>query len=135
MTVPGGRLVATVKLSTDRDVARARQAVSRAFDDLKARAIRKTRFVTAVSEIARNAVTHGRGGEMSIFVHDRPPGVSVICSDNGPGIENTEQAMSDGFSTGRSMGKGLGGARRLADTFELVSSPGSGTVVRMSGTA
>lgn len=135
MSVAGGRLVATIALAHDRDVARARQVVSRAFDDLKARAIRKTRFVTAVSEIARNAVTHGGGGEMSVFVHDRPQAITVICSDSGPGIGDTEQAMSDGYSTGRSMGKGLGGARRLADTFEITSSPGNGTVVRMSGAA
>lgn len=135
MTSEGGRQIARIELKRDRDVARARQAVSLAFDDLGAKAIRKTRFVTAVSEIARNAVTHGGGGELIIFVHSRPSAVSIVCRDQGPGIEDVDAAMRDGFSTVKSMGKGLGGARRLADRFEIVSSPGNGTEVRMRGTA
>lgn len=135
MNFEGGRLVARVTLQRDRDVAHARHAVSKAFDSVGASAIRKTRFVTAVSEIARNALTHGGGGEISIYRHERPTRISVVCRDDGPGIEDTEQAMRDGFSTTRSMGRGLGGARRLASLFEIESAPGRGTVVRMAGAA
>lgn len=131
----GDRLVAKIALTRDKDVARARQAVSQIFDELGGKPIRKTRFVTAVSEIARNALTHGGGGEISVFVQDRPPKVTVVCRDNGPGIEDTQQAMRDGFSTTNSMGKGLGGAKRLSSAFELVSTPGKGTTVRISGVA
>lgn len=131
-----GRLVTTVKLVTDRDVTRARRAVAEAFDTAGARAIRKTRFVTAVSEIARNAVMHGGGGEISVFVHDgRPARISVLCVDQGQGIDDLQQALRDGFSSAGSMGKGLGGARRLVDEFEIQSTAETGTAVRMIGTA
>ncbi|MGR3571662.1 ATP-binding protein [Brevirhabdus sp.] len=129
-----GRLVGSVKLVGDRDVALARREVSAAFDAAGGRAIRKTRFVTAVSEIARNAVMHGGGGSLSVFVHEgRPTRVSVVCTDQGPGIADIDKALSDGFSSVRSMGKGLGGARRLVDEFEIRSSSETGTTVRMIG--
>ena len=135
MTLKGGRLVARVKLERDRDVARARQTVSQAFDAFGSSAIHKTRFVTAVSEIARNAVTHGGGGEIAIYAHEGPARISIVCTDLGPGIEDTEQAMRDGFSTTKSMGRGLGGARRLTKGFEIETAPGRGTTVRMWGVA
>lgn len=132
MTAQEGQPAGRIALRSDRDVARARRAVARAMEDLGARAIRRTRFVTAVSEIARNAVVHGGGGEMTVFVHGDPPGVSICCQDNGPGIENIKLAMSDGFTTAGGLGQGLGGARRLADSFEIETAPGAGTTIRMA---
>jgi serine/threonine-protein kinase RsbT len=58
-------------------------------------------------------------------------GIVVVASDDGPGIPDIEQAMQDGFSTGRSLGLGLPGARRLMDEFEIVSEPGKGTTITM----
>lgn len=136
MTIPrDGRPVETVTLASDRDVALARKAVSRAMDAIRARTIRKTRFVTAVSEIARNAVAHGGGGSLSIYAHEAPPRISVTCEDRGRGIEDVERALTDGYTTAGSMGRGLGGAKRLADGFEIDSVPGRGTIVRMLGRA
>lgn len=120
-------------LAADRDVAAARRAVGRAMDEMRSRAIRKTRFVTAVSEVARNAVVHGGGGRLVIFAHDAPPRISVVCEDRGRGIADVELAMADGYTTAGSMGRGLGGARRLVDAFEIESAPGRGTVVRLMG--
>ena len=136
MTGPpdNGRLVETITLASDRDVAQARKAVSRAMDDLKARPVRKTRFVTAVSEIARNAVKHGGGGRLRIYAHQPADRISVLCEDHGPGIADIGQALVDGYTTGGGMGRGLGGARRLVDTFDIESRPGRGTTVRMTGT-
>lgn len=122
----------TVPLRVERDIAAARSAVSRACDSLGAGALRKVRFVTAVSEIARNAVDHGGGGEMRIDVQERPPRIQVRCIDDGPGIADIEGAMQDGFTTARSMGKGLGGARRLVDRFEIRNRPEGGLEVTMS---
>lgn len=136
MTIPGdGRPVGTVELTSDRDVALARKAVSRAMDAMRSRAIRKTRFVTAVSEIARNAVMHGGGGRLHIYAHEAAGRISVVCEDEGQGIADTEQALTDGYTTAGSMGHGLGGARRLVDTFEIETHPGRGTIVRMAGLA
>lgn len=127
-----GEHVETVVLGGDRDVVAARRAVSRTMDKLGARAVRKTRFVTAVSEIARNAVMHGGGGELHVFIHNTPSRISVVCQDRGEGIADLDSAMADGFSTADSMGKGLGGAKRLSDEFEVETTQGGGTTVRMA---
>lgn len=119
----------TVQIRSDRDVARARRAASRAMDQIGARAVHKARFVTAVSEIARNAFVHAGGGRLA--VHHDGRAVYVICADDGPGIPDVEAACKDGFSTHGSLGKGLGGARRLAARFDIETSTG-GTIIRMA---
>lgn len=135
MTVANGPVHDSVQLLGDRDIAVARKRVSGAMDTLKARTIRKTRFVTAVSEIARNAVMHGGGGTLMIYLSRTPPTIAVVCTDNGPGIRDVEEALRDGFSTAKSMGRGLGGAKRLVDHFEITSAPGQGTTVTLSSAA
>ena len=92
-----------------------------------------TIIATAISEIARNIVVYARRGEMlmSQVQQGAKRGLLVVARDEGPGIADIEQAMRDGFSTGRSLGLGLPGARRLMDEFEIVSEMGKGTVVTM----
>ncbi|MFW6299749.1 MAG: ATP-binding protein [Oceanicaulis sp.] len=119
----------TVQIRTERDIAQARRAVSRAMDAAGARAVMKARFVTAVSEIARNAFVHAGGGRLA--VHSDGGVVFVICADDGPGIADVDKALQDGFSTHDSLGKGLGGARRLSKRFEIDTS-GKGVTVRMA---
>lgn len=86
---------------------------------------------TVALELARNALIHGGGGEMLL----RPlrdtgrVGLEMQATDNGPGIGDLEQAMSDGYSTAGGLGTGLGAARRLSDEFEIDSQPGGGTRV------
>ena len=110
----------TVTLSRPSDVAYARQAAMQAMTSIGASAIKRTKFVTAVSEIARNAIVYGHGGRIS-FVAE--------CTDRGPGIADVNQALKDGFSTGKGLGLGLSGARRLVDRFKITSSPDTGTTV------
>ncbi|SFD18667.1 serine/threonine-protein kinase RsbT [Tropicimonas isoalkanivorans] len=98
----------------------------------RASALRMTRFATAVSEIARNAVVHGGGGEISVSITADEQYLVVRCQDHGPGIGNLEQAMQDGYTSRDGLGRGLGGAKRLSDTFDIRSAPGEGTVVTMS---
>ncbi|SDE47803.1 ATP-binding protein [Limimaricola pyoseonensis] len=131
MNRPPGEPAARVELCRERDLAAARLAVSKLLDAMGARALRKTRFVTAVSEIARNALDHGGGGTLEVWQLARPARIRVLCRDAGPGIADLELALTDGFSTARSMGKGLGGARRLVDEFRIESRPGGGTTVEM----
>jgi serine/threonine-protein kinase RsbT len=87
----------------------------------------------AVSEIARKALDHARGGRMRIATQSRDGrrGVAVIIDDDGPGIRDIETAMTDGYSSGNGLGLGLAGARRLVHDFDIVSRIGSGTTVSM----
>lgn len=93
-----------------------------------------TIIATAISELARNIVSYARAGEMTLRVvrkGDRS-GLVVVARDEGPGIDDVSLVMQDGFSTGRSLGLGLPGAKRLMDEFEIVSELGQGTTVTMT---
>ncbi len=92
-----------------------------------------TIIATAISEIARNICLYVGRGEMIFkpLVQGGKRGIVVVARDSGPGIPNIEQAMQDGFSTGKSLGLGLPGAKRLMDEFEIVSEVGKGTTITM----
>ena len=94
----------------------------------------QTKLVTAASELARNTLTHGRGGQVRVeAINDgNRRGVRVRFEDQGPGIPDVKEALRDGFSTGGGLGLGLGGARRLCHDFEIDSSPGHGTRVTIT---
>jgi serine/threonine-protein kinase RsbT len=93
-----------------------------------------TKIVTAASEIARNTVEYGGGGELTIEeVRDGlRSGVRLVFQDQGPGISDIAQAMTDGYTTGTGMGLGLGGTKRLVDHFEIESTPGEGTRIAIT---
>jgi serine/threonine-protein kinase RsbT len=96
------------------------------------RLIDQTRLATVASELSRNVIKYGGGGQLiaqSTLEVDGRPGLRLIFEDKGPGIPNIEAAMSDGFSTGRGLGKGLPGSKRLVDVFKIDSEPGRGTRV------
>lgn len=88
-------------------------------------------IATAISELARNIVKYAKSGEILItqVENGANAGIQVIARDKGPGIRNIDMAMQDGYSTSGGLGLGLPGVRRLMDTFEIVSSDGSGTTV------
>ena len=92
-----------------------------------------TLIATAISEVARNIMVYAQRGEIRLQMAQRDGrrGIEVVAVDEGPGIPDIERAMQDGFSTGRSLGLGLPGARRLMDEFEIVSEMGKGTTVTM----
>ncbi len=91
----------------------------------------QTKIVTATSELARNAVVHGGGGEMRIEVLERNSrrGLQLTFSDRGPGIADLELAMKDGYTTNGGMGLGLSGSKRLMNEFSIESKVGEGTRV------
>ncbi len=93
--------------------------------------LERTKFVTAASELGRNTLVHGKGGVMTISEMAKAGrlGIELVFEDQGPGIEDTGRAMTDGFSTARSLGLGLGGAQRLVSEFEIESRAGQGTKV------
>ena len=91
----------------------------------------QTRIVTAASELARNTLEYGGGGRARIDVIREGVriGLRITFEDKGPGIANLELALTDGYTTGRGLGLGLGGARRLMNDFQIESKPGEGTRV------
>jgi serine/threonine-protein kinase RsbT len=121
----------TLPLKTSNDVVMARQKVRQWAIELRFSLVDQTKLVTAASELARNALDHGKGGSMTIEqtgVGGRV-GLRLIFEDQGPGIPNIELALKDGFTTANGMGLGLGGSKRLVNEFSVESEPGKGTRV------
>jgi serine/threonine-protein kinase RsbT len=96
--------------------------------------VEQTKLVTAASELARNTLIHGFGGTMLIetVANGQRWGVRLTFEDRGPGIGDIDQALKDGFTTGKGLGLGLSGARRLSQDFELTSRVGEGTRVMIA---
>ncbi len=118
-------------IGSDDDVVRVRQLVRTYAQQVKLSLVDQTKLVTAASELARNTLTYGGGGTAVIeVVNDgRRAGVRAAFRDEGPGIPDITMALTDGWSSGRGLGLGLSGARRLVDAFELDSEVGRGTNV------
>jgi serine/threonine-protein kinase RsbT len=93
--------------------------------------VNQTKLITAASELVRNMIKYAAGGSVLIEVitKGRENGVRLTFRDQGPGIANVQQAMKDGFSTGKSLGLGLPGAQRLVSEFDIKSIVGEGTTV------
>jgi serine/threonine-protein kinase RsbT len=93
----------------------------------------QTMIALAISEIARNIISYAQRGKVILgrLEEGGRRGVVVVAQDDGPGIADIELAMRDGFSTAKSLGLGLPGAKRVMDDFELISLPGHGTTVTM----
>lgn len=118
-------------LTSDVDVVAARLGVRDWARQIGLSVLDLTKVVTAASELARNAVIHGGGGEMLLEVVQRAgrDGLRATFRDRGPGISEIDLAMKDGYTSGGGMGIGLPGAKRLVNEFDLASSPGEGTSV------
>jgi serine/threonine-protein kinase RsbT len=124
----------SIDIHSDEDVVRVRQMTRRWALDLGFTLIDQTKIVTAASELARNTLIYGGGGSTRMeALHEGPRrGLRLTFEDKGPGIPDVAQALRDGFTTGSGLGLGLGGARRLASEFDIVSAPGQGTTVRIT---
>jgi serine/threonine-protein kinase RsbT len=115
----------------EQDVVMARQVARKLAVEAGLRLIDQTKLVTAASELARNTVVYGRGGDMDweILEEERRKGLRLTFRDQGPGIADMKLAMTDGWTSGGGLGLGLTGAKRLVDDFSVESSPGEGTRV------
>jgi serine/threonine-protein kinase RsbT len=123
---------ACVAVSSEFDVARVIGAVQHLCADHGLPTVFAAHVATAASELANNLWMHAdRGGEVSLEILGQRPaaGVELVARDDGPGIADTAQAMSEGFSTGGGLGCGLPGVKRLMDQFTIDSAPGRGTRV------
>ena len=93
--------------------------------------VNQTKLITAASELVRNMLKYGGGGKVAIEVisQGRENGIRLVFADKGPGIKNINDAMKDGFTTGKSLGLGLPGTKRLVSEFDIKSELGKGTTV------
>ena len=120
-----------VEIRESQDVVAVRQVVRARTVDLKFSLVNQTKIVTAASELARNTLVYGGGGQAlveSIETGNRR-GLKLTFADHGPGISDLGRAMTDGFTTGSGLGLGLSGAKRLSDEFHIDSVVGQGTTV------
>jgi serine/threonine-protein kinase RsbT len=121
----------TIPIRSDLDIVTARVEGRELAKELGFGVIDQARIATAISELTRNIVQYAEEGESimrPIEVGGRV-GIEIICQDEGPGIPDVDMAMQDGFSTSKSMGMGMPGAKRLMDEFEIESEMGIGTTV------
>jgi len=126
---------ATLPVRSGEDVVKVRQAVRSVAMDLGFSLVEQTKVITAASELARNTLTYGGGGEVRIERLTEGPkrsGVRLTFEDRGPGIANLELALTDGYTTGTGLGLGLNGARKLSHEFDIWSQPGVGTRVTIT---
>jgi len=122
-----------IAITGDGDIVTARSRARELADALGFSRTHQTVIAAAVSEIARNIVVYANTGEIVLRAQqgDGRWGLVVVATDEGPGIADLEQALSDGFSTTGSLGVGLPGARRLMDSREIDTEVGRGTTVTM----
>jgi len=123
-----------VPVRTEHDIVLARQQVRKLTQELAFGLVDQTKMVTAASELARNAVIYGGGGTMrwEVLADGARRGLRLHFVDEGPGIPDLAQALTDGWTSGSGMGLGLSGAKRLVNEFELDSAPGRGTRVTVT---
>jgi len=122
-----------IAIESDADVVTARQRARALAVGLDMPTTDQTLLATAISEIARNITAYAQRGEVRIDViqDGGRRGIRVVAMDEGPGIEDVEKALTDGFTTGGGLGLGLPGARRLVDEFDIQTAPGEGTRVTL----
>jgi len=131
---PGTAPPDILPLRSSEDVVRLRQQVRERVLAIRFSLVDQTKFVTAASELARNTLDYGGGGEARIemIANGGRNGVRIAFVDSGPGIADLDQALSDGFTSGNGMGLGLGGAKRLSDEFTVETKVGEGTTVTIT---
>jgi serine/threonine-protein kinase RsbT len=126
--------VETMPILTSEDVVRVRQKVRSWAIEMGFNLIDQTKLVTAASELARNTINYGGGGEFRLEAlnEGNRSGLRLTFEDHGPGIEDVELALKDGYTTAGGLGLGLGGSKRLVNEFDIFSRPGEGTRITVT---
>jgi serine/threonine-protein kinase RsbT len=124
----------TLAIRSSDDVVMVRQRVRDWAVSLGFRLVDQTKLVTAASELARNTLQHGGGGQAQIapLTNGIRKGLQLTFEDHGPGIPDLDRALQDGYSTGGGLGLGLSGSKRLCNEFSIESTPGQGTRVTVA---
>ncbi len=120
-----------MQINKDQDVVPFRNKVKDCAVIAKMGLLNQTKLITAASELVRNMLKYGNGGEVIIesIIVNWNKGIKLTFIDKGPGIPDLTLAMKDGYSTGKSLGLGLPGSKRLVNEFSIHSTPGIGTTV------
>ncbi|QQK79177.1 anti-sigma regulatory factor [Salicibibacter cibi] len=125
------RTQSSVEIGTEWGIVSARQAGRELSKEVGFNNVDQARIATAISELARNIYLYTDNGMIGLEVVERGclKGIKIVSRDEGPGIENLGEAMTDGHSSSNGLGAGLPGAKRLMDEFDIESEPGKGTVI------
>jgi serine/threonine-protein kinase RsbT len=124
----------TIPLRSEEDIVASRRKVRELTQALKFSLVDQTKLITAVSELSRNTVKHGGGGDMDWeqLQDGAKQGLRIRFVDQGPGIADMTLALKDGWTSGGGLGLGLPGSRRLVHEFDITSTPGAGTRVTIT---
>ncbi|MFP7479745.1 ATP-binding protein [Terribacillus saccharophilus] len=134
VSAPGEGKVTEVKIENEKDIVTSRSCGRKLAADLGFSAVEQARITAAISELARNIYKYAGSGTICIRSEEEEKrvGIYIIAKDNGPGIQNLQEAMLDGFTTGGGLGRGLPGVKRLMDNFDITSSETEGTRVEVA---
>jgi serine/threonine-protein kinase RsbT len=123
----------TYPITSSEDIVRIRQAVRTMAVEITMSLVDQTKIITAASEIARNTLDYGGGGEafIEIVENNSRKGLRLTFIDQGPGIPDLGRAMTDGYTTGKGLGLGLSGAKRLVNEFDIQTAVGEGTRITL----
>jgi len=121
-------------LATEQDIVMSRQTVRKLTQQINFSLVDQTKMITAASELSRNTVVYGGGGEMRWQVVTKEPktGLRLAFEDKGPGIPDLALALTDGWTSGKGLGVGLSGSRRLVNEFDIRTAVGEGTCVTIT---
>ncbi|WPB56064.1 anti-sigma regulatory factor [Xylophilus sp. GOD-11R] len=124
----------SMPIETEQHIVVSRQMVRTLCQELKLSLVDQTKMITAASELSRNTLIHGGGGQMrwEIVEANGRRGLQLHFEDQGPGIADLKLALTDGWTSGSGMGLGLPGSKRLVNDFDLQSAPGQGTRVSIT---
>ncbi|MCE7060293.1 anti-sigma regulatory factor [Dyadobacter sp. CY343] len=123
----------SLAIQHERDLVYCRNRVKEVAVKMGMGIVNQTKLITATSEIARNMLIYGGGGivRLEVIIRGKQEGIQLVFEDKGPGIADIQKAMQDGFTTGRTLGMGLPGAKRLVNEFAIQSTLGQGTTVKI----
>ena len=124
----------SMPLRGEPDIVMSRQTVRKLTQELKFSLVDQTKMITAASELSRNTVVYGGGGEMrwQVLSAGIRSGLRLWFEDRGPGIPDIDKALTDGWTSGKGMGVGLSGSKRLVNEFEIKTAVGEGTCVMVA---
>ena len=124
----------SMPIRSEQDIVLSRQQVRKLTQELKFSLVDQTKMITAASELSRNTLVYGGGGEMrwELLAEAARQGLRLHFEDDGPGIADVAQAMTDGWTSGKGLGMGLSGSKRLVNEFEIRTAPGEGTLVSIT---
>ncbi len=123
-----------ININNEFDIVLARQKGREISKELQFGGVDQARITTAISELARNIYLYAGSGQITINVleDNGRRGIQISAADNGPGINDIRMVLQDGFSTSGGLGAGLPGVKRLMDSFDIDSTPGTGTKITIT---